>query len=306
MQTIRIRLDHFWPGFGIEDFRRRFPFLHDRYRLELSSRPDVVFYSCFENGHKQPRPPVPSGPGIKVFYCAENLRPDLSTCDYALSFCRDIDSDRHLRFPNYVQRLYRDGLSPEALLRGNDDLDAILARKDRFCAFLQSHDVAERNGFVRELSRARPVDCLGACLNPSAERLPANQTLSFLARYRFVIAFENEVRPGYVTEKIVQAMLSRTIPLYLGDPTVEEDFNPGSFLDRRHFKSDQEFIEEILCLDEDWQAYRAVLAQPYYHRDQIPEHCDEERFRVFFDRIFDAALAARERVADRPGALASC
>ena len=39
--------------------------------------------------------------------------------------------------------------------------------------------------------------------------------------YRFVVAFENDAADGYMTEKIVNAMLAGAIPIYAG-PKVEK------------------------------------------------------------------------------------
>ena len=50
--------------------------------------------------------------------------------------------------------------------------------------------------------------------------------------FGFVIAMENQVAPGYLTEKIGNAFCSGAVPIYLGDSaTVSEFFNPAAYLD---------------------------------------------------------------------------
>ncbi len=52
----------------------------------------------------------------------------------------------------------------------------------------------------------------------------------FLSPYKFTIAFENDIYPGYQTEKLYDAMLTNSIPIYCGDPLVGEIFNTRSFI----------------------------------------------------------------------------
>ena len=52
----------------------------------------------------------------------------------------------------------------------------------------------------------------------------------FLSEYKFTIAFENYVYPGYQTEKLYDAMLCKSLPIYCGDPNIGEVFNTKSFL----------------------------------------------------------------------------
>jgi hypothetical protein len=52
----------------------------------------------------------------------------------------------------------------------------------------------------------------------------------FLREYKFTIAFENYVYPGYQTEKLYDAMQVSSIPVYCGDPLVGKIFNTDSFI----------------------------------------------------------------------------
>ncbi|MEW6743582.1 MAG: glycosyltransferase family 10 [Planctomycetota bacterium] len=291
MKTIRINFRHFWPGFTFASFKQRFPFLLRHWRFELSDRPDVLFYSCFPPNARQAVVPKVDDACTRVFITHENLRPDLATCDFAISFTRDIDSDRHLRLPNYVCRLFGLGIHPAALVKRNDRIDVIRAAKTHFCVFVQSHDVAFRNDFVRRLARYRLVLCAGPCLNNTGTPLPAGwrPKLDLLQRYKFVVAFENESSPGYTTEKITDAMLVRSVPLYWGDPSVHLDFNPRSFVNFHELENVEEIIDRVVTLDRDDALYEEMLTQPYYAGDRVPPHCDPATILPFFSKIFEAA-----------------
>ena len=59
---------------------------------------------------------------------------------------------------------------------------------------------------------------------------PIDDKLAFTSRYVIGMAFENLVKPSYITEKIYEAFLAGCIPFYYGDENVILEFNPRSFL----------------------------------------------------------------------------
>ncbi|MFD2145597.1 glycosyltransferase family 10 domain-containing protein [Mucilaginibacter antarcticus] len=59
----------------------------------------------------------------------------------------------------------------------------------------------------------------------------------FLSDYKFTIAFENDIYPGYQTEKLYDAMKANSIPIYCGDPFVGDIFYTGSFINAADYLS---------------------------------------------------------------------
>jgi hypothetical protein len=56
--------------------------------------------------------------------------------------------------------------------------------------------------------------------------------------FGFVVAMENKVVPGYMTEKIGNAFCAGAVPIYWGDSaTVSEFFNPAAYLDVHDYAS---------------------------------------------------------------------
>ena len=49
------------------------------------------------------------------------------------------------------------------------------------------------------------------------------------ASYKFVVAFENDDAPGYVTEKLGLAFLAGAVPIYWG-PSTDHIFNPDAYI----------------------------------------------------------------------------
>lgn len=52
-------------------------------------------------------------------------------------------------------------------------------------------------------------------------QLYAPQLLKFMARYKFVIAYENGVCEDYITEKFWRPLIAGSIPLYFGSPSIK-------------------------------------------------------------------------------------
>ena len=73
--------------------------------------------------------------------------------------------------------------------------------------------------------------------------------LELLGRYRFNIAYENCLNDvGYISEKIFDAFLAGTVPVYLGNQRIQEFVPAESFVDAREFQSAHElgaFLKEM-------------------------------------------------------------
>lgn len=69
---------------------------------------------------------------------------------------------------------------------------------------------------------------------PSARGEVASKR-TVLQRYRFCICYENASYPGYLTEKMLDAMFAGCVPIYEGDPEVTQIVPAAAFIDKRHF-----------------------------------------------------------------------
>jgi hypothetical protein len=119
------------------------------------------------------------------------VRPNLWSCDYALSFDFLADADRHYRWPLY--NLYFDPMTP-----------ANSEPRQRFCCMVVSNPANRLRGeFFAALSRYRQVESGGKYLNNVGGPVP--NKFDFIKQYRFCIAFENAAWPGYTTEKLMEA-----------------------------------------------------------------------------------------------------
>lgn len=71
-----------------------------------------------------------------------------------------------------------------------------------------------------------------------------------LEQYKFNICFENMSYPGYVTEKIIDAILAGTIPVYWGAPDISDYVPEDVFIDASRFSDFEEMVNHLLNMDE--------------------------------------------------------
>lgn len=103
-----------------------------------------------------------------------------------------------------------------------------MLQKNEFCNFIHSNsNLAKpiRKDFFRALDSRIPVISAGRFLQN--DRSLSNQAndldwhsskLKFQHSFWFTIAIENSESPGYATERLMDAFLEGTIPIYWGDP----------------------------------------------------------------------------------------
>jgi hypothetical protein len=96
------------------------------------------------------------------------------------------------------------------------------------------------------------------CFN--REPKPCDDKLATTSRYRFSLCLENCVYPGYVTEKLFDAMLADTVPVYLGAPDVTDFVPKECFLDLRAFSDWQVLWQRLVTMSQgEWEVYRNAI-----------------------------------------------
>lgn len=276
----KIRLDFcdFGPNFSKTDFFL-YKLLQERFDVELCDQPDFLIYCCGGQTHQLHT-------CVKVFFSGESDIPDFRECDYSLATAK-LDDPRHLQYPNYVH--YGD---PNEIIKRNDDPEKTMAAKTKFCSFIISgyHPRKNRNrvDFFQRLSKYKQVDSGGKLFNNIGGPIPGGSRgkIDFLRQYKFNIAFENRRLPGYTTEKIFEPMIARCLPIYWGNPEINEEFNPRSFLNAADFPSEEALIEKIIELDNDDAKYLEYVRQPYFHNDTPNIYFSHTRMLDFFEKVF--------------------
>tara|TARA_B100000941_G_C28479298_1_gene541139 strand:- start:197 stop:1150 length:954 start_codon:yes stop_codon:yes gene_type:complete len=152
-------------------------------------------------------------------------------------------------------------------------------KKTEYLAYCSTKNTPERNQFMNLLiersNNPKNIHCLGKCkykecLNKEIKRTTPPNTLLIdeYSKYKFVLTMENSNVKGYVTEKILCALVAGSIPIYWGDHHYAKKlFNPNAFICIQDFENFELCIDYILNMkDEDIQR---MLFEPIF-KDNIP------------------------------------
>jgi hypothetical protein len=150
--------------------------------------------------------------------------------------------------------------------------------KRKFCNFIYSNDsngegAVIRKQFCQDLSKYKKVDCPGKVLNNMQNAINsrvgnfAQGKLDFQKDYKFTIAFENNLYEGYTTEKLSQAFVANTIPIYWGNPDVVKEFNPKAFINCNDYDNLDDVIKKVIELDNNDEEYLKMLKEPCMQPD---------------------------------------
>ncbi|WP_019955165.1 glycosyltransferase family 10 domain-containing protein [Yoonia vestfoldensis] len=307
MKTIKLHYTDMWGTFDPLAPSQIDRILRKHFHVVLTDQdPDYVICSVFGDGATRRRGVrlrehhlYPDA--IKIMYSGENTLPDLNFCDYGIGFDHLVLGDRYQRVPLFAMNDgYQALLQPRAPLTRDDITSSV-----EFCNFTFTNNMAmpARDQFFHLLNDRKPVLSTGRHLrNSDALDLHQQQTgldpqqakTDFLARFKFTIAFENSSHPGYTTEKVMDPLVARSVPIYLGNPRIADDFNTAAFINGHDFPSLDALADEVMRIDADDAAYLAILNAPPLPPGQReePHLCALERFLL---QIFTPPKAEAQR-----------
>ena len=125
-----------------------------------------------------------------------------------------------------------------------------------------------RDEWVTEFMKHIRVDSYGACLNNKqlppdmrgSEKFESDKFYKYLARYKFVISFENAICDDYVTEKLWRTLATGSVPIYLGAPNIETLLpNKKSAILVKDFQSPHEVAQYVHQMNNDDELYNSFL-----------------------------------------------
>lgn len=225
---------------------------------------------------------------VKIFYTGENERAWNYRCHYAITFDH-IDSEQHYRLPLYVVYDYENRNRGVPHTGTSERTTSDLAEPRGFCSFIVKNPSCEkRNSFFHKLSAYKQVTSAGPLFN-NHPILPRDvdsvrTKLEFLPKFKFNMCFENSSYPGYATEKLYEALIGKTVPIYWGSPTIDCDFNPRAFLNWHDYLDDDKFLDAIIRLDNDWEMYNNMFFEPMHWEFNKNKFYDLERFLFWFKK----------------------
>lgn len=231
--------------------------------------------------------------GVRIFIGGEAISPDFNLFDYACSFDRGLSlNDRAIRKPPILffnQHVFT------PLTNGCNDPEEELKLKKGFCNFIYSNPKAHprRDELYHAISEYKHVDSLGPHLNnvgTSGSRTAQDWRHGLVEMkrpYKFSIASENATFDGYVTEKLISSFQAHTIPIYWGDPSIAEEFNPKAFINANGL-TDSELLQIVHDIDNDDGHWCDMIRQPAITGEQSAAlRTETDIFTSFFRKVFD-------------------
>lgn len=238
----KVFFDEFWPGFQYENDPIFGTFLREHYDFDVvmnREEADIVFVSWYSPDmpthiyHKKIRD---NYKGTFVYYTAEHdgagLRKeqqvDFEIYDYVISHYR-ISSSQHIWMPNYLRK---HGLNVFSKVNELYDNNCRLAKPKTVQFCYSNESCQKRNNDLHLLQSMIHVDCGGKLFNNMEGYLPRDTKLyiSALSEYQFIMTYENSSFPGYTTEKLVEAYMAGSVPIYWGDPLVNDIWDENTMI----------------------------------------------------------------------------
>lgn len=249
---IKICYCDFWPSFNYQT-ELYHNILKDMYDVEvvdtIDKDIDLMIYSSFGDTHTLYYDVK------KLYISGENDYPNYNQCDYAITHTT-FENERHIRVPLWVFYYYQRYMD---IFIQKPSLDESYFNRS-FCADVISNINCAwplRQQIVKKLSEYKNIAHGGMVDNNVGG--PVDDKIAFLSNYKFSLAIENSDVPGYVTEKLFEAYVANTIPIYLGTPEVIHDFNPNSFINISNYNSYSKLIADIKKIDEDKDLYMEMI-----------------------------------------------
>jgi len=285
LRTLKVNFCDFWGGF--DKYKNNFfaEILSRQYDVVITEEnPDLLIYSNYGNEYLK-------YDCVKIFFSAENQRPDFTGCDYAITFDY-INNARHLRLP--LCTLYYIGYIQ---LKKFEELTAISSReealriwkdKKKFCCIVVSNPHAKRRiRFFKKLSEWKMVDSGGRALNNIGGPIGGalEDKIAFIKQYKFVIAFENSSYPGYTTEKILEPFFAHCIPVYWGNPLIGKDFNTERFINYSASSREEEIISRIMEIDGNDEMAIDMLTKPVFPLNKLSPAAEMDNLVVFLNDV---------------------
>lgn len=286
LETGNLSFVNWWKEDPAEDWFARFV----RYHFP-DCRVPVRFYSVFGPGKKL----KDDFDGIRIFYSGENLSPHdeydgmnkrqsvetywkyrvrhygnyaLDRVDLALGMSRMVTDAKYVRFPEWIPFTFEpESTKADIHNRVKAINDARPHPAAEGAVLLASHDdYGTRDRICRDVEAVLPITYAGRWRNNSTELWEKydDNKREYLRNFRFNICPENVDAEGYCTEKLFDAFLSGTIPVYHGDRNNPEPglINKDAVIFWNYDGDNAEQMEKIKRLKNDENYYEEFIRQP--------------------------------------------
>jgi hypothetical protein len=248
---------HFYGCYPKMSFVQKI-FLYSKSRILDSS---MTNWLTLQQGIVTPIDPL----AFNVWCTFENRRPPANGFDLTLSFDINTYNDSNFYLP--LIYLYMNHkkigdahskhlVSPKQCMEPRSIEPNFINTKFGFASSFINNPQQTRLFVVKELSKISKVSVYGRSVGNYVE-----DKISEAKKFWFNLCFENDFYPGYVTEKILEAWLAKSIPIYWGSDA-NNILNPKAYVNFNDFLSVNEFIKFISELYSDEKRMIEMIKQP--------------------------------------------
>jgi hypothetical protein len=278
-----------WPGFTINNLNMLNDLLSEKYKVvvdQSSDNYDLVIDGVFGQDEIQKKD------AIKIFFTGEAVERDLNQYDLSIGFAY-VDSAKYARIP--LDYMSKNGvLNNTSYSRGECN-----PNKPYFTCFLFSNrlhknqlngseydGVILRDRLFHRLSLYKRVESGGGHLNNRGEVVKPKETQEFFSKCKFIIAYENQSFPGYITEKVYQAYRGGAVPIYYSDLKAVKDINKEAIIYVPDFSTEEDLVEYIKKIDNDDKLYCEIWSKKIIDNPEKNYDVLKDQLRKKLDNLF--------------------
>jgi hypothetical protein len=298
---LKVNFENFWPDYQKKD-NYFYNLLSQKFQVEISDDPDLLIFSYDYTGKRADRNYDPNKVK-KVFFGCENVEPNFEDCHAAISQ-KYIDRENHFRLPLWTQYVNWFGsrplvsnrdqcylIDPKSLLEKRFDPDALLKQKTSFCNFLYTQPRGLRMTFMDHFQGYKKIDSAGKLHNNMGGTVQGRSDHVFKIlwqeSYKFTASLENDLDPGWTTEKLLHPMSTLSLPIYWGNEKVSDEFNTSSFINIHEFDSMEDVVKRVIEIDSNDDLYLDILSRPWFVDNKFPDHISPDAVLEFFEKVLD-------------------
>jgi len=254
--------------------------IYQTIKNENTSNCELIIKSCFTNLEKEWN----QQPKKYIYWSGESYIPAESKYQtkklYMITTIINLDS-LYIPYFLYSPHLYKPRSSPNI-------------NRKYLLAYCSSNPIYQRehlyNLFVQKSNQCHALgNCYGnhpqTKLNKVEGGWGGNQLIESYTNYKFVLAMENAVHHGYITEKIVNAFYSGAIPIYWGCNTVVQHFNKKAFINVNDFNSFEECVDYVISLDN--KTIQQMSEEPIYMDNELTHLIDDDWNKIHSNITLD-------------------
>jgi len=135
--------------------------------------------------------------------------------------------------------------------------------KNDVCVIISNPRGKERTLFMNEVEKHFNVCYAGRYKNNIGGTLKPNYNTkdyrSFVNQFKFIISMENSREDTYITEKLINGILSGIVPVYWGCNRVHDYINSERFINLNDINSTREVIQKMISLKENPSEWLKVV-----------------------------------------------